>query len=519
MNLQHAKYKFIKSDIVLISAFALIKILIHLYTNTFASYGIFRDEFYYLACASRPDFGYVNQPPFSILILGISRFFLGDSLFAIRLFPAIAGALTIFITGLMVKKMGGGKLAIIFSSLAVVFAPVYLGMNTIFSMNSFDILLWAAAFYLIVLILKEGKPNLWIWMGIILGLGLMNKIGFLRLGFGLVVGFLITDKRKLLLTKKPWITAGIAIIIFLPYLIWNIAHDWAHVEFIRNAQMYKYSGITRADFIKWIFILMNPASAIIWLFGLYYLFFHKDGKQFRILGIVFIVTFLILLISGKSKSEYLTPAFTILFAGGGVMLEKIDLQKYWGWLKYAVIIPLGVSGIVTAPLALPILPVETYINYAASIGFAPTTAENKELAELPQFYADMFGWEELARNVSTVYQTIADEEKGEILVFANNYGDAGAIQYYSEKYPLPPVISVHNNFWIWGWDYLNEEIKNVIIIGGREEDHLISCGFLEVKAIHKVKYVMPYENNLPIFLCKDIFRDLNEIWNESKNYN
>ncbi|UCH66722.1 MAG: glycosyltransferase family 39 protein [Ignavibacterium sp.] len=517
MSNEKLKYKLGNSEIVIILLFSLIKLFIHLYTNTFASHGMFRDELYYLSCASRPDIGYVDQPPLSIFILGISRLFLGDSLFAIRLLPAIAGALTVFITGMMVKKMDGRTFAITIASLAVIFAPIYFGMNTFFSMNAFDILLWAVAFYLITLIVKEDNPKLWIWLGIVLGLGLMNKIGFLWLGFGLFIGLLFMDRNKLR-TKNPWITAGIAFIIFLPFIIWNATYDWAHIEFIRNAQMYKYSEITRGDFVMWIFILMNPASAVIWILGLYYLFFNKGGKQFKILGIIFIVTFLILFISGKSKSEYLSPAFTPLFAAGGIILEQISSRKFWKWLKYVVIIPLVVSGIITAPLALPILPVETYINYAASIGFGPSTSENKELAELPQFYADMFGWEELAKNVSAVYQTIPEEEKDRTLIYTNNYGEAGAVEYYSEKYPLPPVISAHNNFWIWGWDYLNEEIKNVIIIGGNIEDHLESCEEAEMVLVHKVEYVMPYENNLPIFLCRNLIRDFQQIWENTKHF-
>jgi hypothetical protein len=503
----------------LILFFALIKLLIHLYTNAFAGYGIFRDELYYLSCSSRPDFGYVDQPPFSIWALGLSRLLIGDSVFALRLLPALLGAATVFISGLMVKKMGGGKLAITFASLAVILAPIYLAMNTFYSMNAFDIFLWSLAYYIIILIVKDDKPNLWIWFGVILGIGLLNKISFLWLCFGFFIALLFTDRRKLLMTSKPWITAGIAIMLFLPFVIWNSMNDWAHIEFIRNAQLYKYSGITRWDYVNGILFIMNPATAIIWLMGLFYLFFSKDGKHFKIIGIIFIVTFLILLISGKSKSEYVAPAFIPLLAAGGILLEKINQLKYWRWLKHVVIISLIVSGILIAPLALPILPVEKYIVYADALGFGPSTPEGKELAELPQFYADMFGWEELAKTVSSVYKTIPDEEKNTTLVFANNYGDAGAIEYYSKKYLLPRVISAHNNFWIWGWNYSNEEIKNVIIVGGREENHLNSCGFVKAQAIHKAKYVMPYENNLPIFLCKDVFRSFNEIWRESKNYN
>ncbi len=516
MKEQYQNKSYLQGSLLLIFIFALVKLFIHLYTNTFAGYGIFRDELYYLSCASRPDFGYVDQPAFSIWMLGLVRIIIGDSVFAIRLLPPFLGAATVFFTGLMVREMGGGKLATTLASLAVIFAPIYLGMYSVFSMNSFDILLWAIAFYSITLIVKEEKPIQWILLGIVLGIGLMNKIGFLWLGFGLVAGIFLTTKRSSLKTVWPYTAAGIALLFFIPFIIWNATHDWAHIEFIRNAQMYKYSGITRVDFVKWIFILMNPASAIIWLMGLYYLFFHKDGKQFKILGIIFIVTFLVLFISGKSKSEYLSPAFTALFAGGGVLLEKINLKKYWSWFKYAVTIPLVISGIITAPLALPILPVETYINYASAIGFAPNTAENKELAELPQFYADMFGWEELAKDVSIVYQTIPDEEKPFTVVYGSNYGRAGAIEYFRNKYDLPNAISPHNSFWFWADRTI--QIKSVIIIGGDREDHLDSCGDVESILVHKAKYAMPYENNLQIFICRNINRPLNEIWESSRHF-
>jgi hypothetical protein len=519
MNIQGLKYKSGNTELMLVLILSLAKLIIHFYTNAFAGYGIFRDELYYLACASRPDIGYVDQPPFSIWILGIIRFVMGDSVFVIRLLPAVLGAGTVFLTGLIVIRLGGGKSAILIASMAVIFAPIYLAMNTIYSMNSLDIFLWALAFYFIILIFQQDKTSTWIWLGIILGVGLLNKVSFLWLSFGFYSALLITDKRKLLKTVKPWITAGIAFLFFLPFIIWNATHDWAHIEFIRNAQLYKYAGITRWDFLKGILLIMNPASAIIWLLGLYYLFSSKNGKDLRILGIIFITTFLILFVSGKSKSEYIAPAFIILFAAGGLLIEKINKNKYWGWFKHAVIIPLIITGIIIAPLALPILPVEKYINYTEALGFGPTTSEGKELSELPQFYADMFGWEELAKNVSAVYEKIPDNEKEKTIVFGNNYGEAGAIEYFSEKYLLPQVISAHNNYWIWGWKYAGKEIINVIILGGMKEDHLNSYSRVEVIAIHKTKYVMPYENNLSIFICRDLKEDFHQIWERNKNFN
>lgn len=507
---------FSKKEYNLIFIISFLTLLVHLFTNAFASYGIFRDEFYYLACANRPDIGYVDQPPFSIWVLAVVRFLFGDSLFVIRLLPAILHSVLVYLTGKMTLKMSGSVAALTISCLAVALAPVILGMNTTYSMNTFDFIFWSLTAYLLVLIVQGEKKNLWLILGFVLGLGLMNKIGILWLCFGVFLALLLTSHRSYLKTIKPWLAFLIAFLLFVPYIIWNITHDFAHAEFIQNALRYKYSGLTPMDFIDGQFMNVNPASAIIWLLGLYYFFFHKEGKKYRMLGIVYLTAFLILLLNGQSKAEYLAAAYPMLFAGGGVLVEKISQLKNWRWVKYAIAIPMVLSGILLIPLAIPILPVEVYIKYTEALGFAPSTAENKELSELPQFYADMFGWEDMAKNVSAVYESLSENEKRRTVVYCNNYGDAGAVEYYSKKYELPPVLCSHNSYWYW-WDR-NKKITTVIVIGGNEEDHLSSLEEVKVAAIHKSKYSMPYENNLPIFVCRGLKRSVREIHNSTKHY-
>lgn len=495
---------------------SLLPLLIHLFSNAFANYGIFRDEFYYLACANRPDIGYVDQPPLSIWFLAAIKFLFGDSLFVIRLLPAILHSVLVYLTGIITIKMGGKTVAVIVSCFAVALAPVILGMNTIYSMNTFDYLFWALTAYILILIIQNEKKSLWLILGLVLGLGLLNKVGILWLCLGVFTALLFTPYRKYLKTIKPWLTFLIAFLISLPFIIWNITHDFAHVEFIQNALKYKYSGLTPMDFIIGQFMNVNPASAIVWLAGLYFFFFHKKGKKYRMLGIVYLTAFLILLLNGHSKAEYLAVAYPILFAGGGVLIEKISQLKNWRWLKYAIIIPLVISGILLIPLALPILPVETYINYTNALGFTPSTAENKELSELPQFYADMFGWEGLAKDVSKVYESLPENEKETTVVYCNNYGEAGTIEYYSERYELPPVVCSHNNYWYW-WD-LNKKVTMAIVLDGKEEDHLSSLEEVKVVAVHKSKYAMPYENNLSIFVCRGLKRSIKEIHSSDKHY-
>ena len=517
MNASADKPKFFQRGLAILIGFVLVKLLIHLYTNAFASYGIFRDELYYIACSNRLDFGYVDQPPLSLFILAISRLVFGDSLFALRLLPAIAGALTVFITGLMVRKMGGGKLAIAIACLALIAAPIHLGMNTFYSMNCFDILFWTLGAYILLLLIKEQNSKLWIALGLVIGVGLLNKIGMLWFGFGLVVAMLLTSQRKYFSTKWPYLAAFIAFFIFLPFIIWNFVHDFAHLEFIRNATARKYSSLTPIDFILGQIIIQNPATLPIWLAGLYYFFFDRDGKTYRSLGIIYIAVFLILIINIHSKAEYLAPAYPMLFAAGGIMMAKLSQKRYWIWIKYAVPTVIIVGGIFLAPLALPILPVETYIKYTKSIGFKPTTAEAKELSELPQFYADMFGWENMAKTISKVYDSIPQQEKSKTVVYAQNYGEAGAIEYYGREYDLPPVISTHNNYWLWG--YGSDDWQTFIVIGGDKDDHLNACEQVEQAAIIRCDYCMPYENNLPVYICRKLKRKLSENWNSMKNYN
>lgn len=517
MNNKSYRFELSRNTQIIIFTVSLFTLLFHLYSNLFANYGIFRDEFYYFACTNRLAAGYVDQPPLSIYLLALSKLMFGSSLFAIRLFPAFAAAVTVNLTGLLTARMGGGAFAVLTACVTLALSPIFLAMNTFFSMNAFDHLFWVLSAYLVVRIVQENKSFDWILLGISLGLGMLNKISMIWFGAGLTAGLLLTPYRTHLKTKWPYITALIAFLIFSPYIIWNILHDFAHLEFIRNATRYKYNTVTPADFIGGQLLLPGPTAILIWLPGLIYLLIGKAVKNFRILALIFLTTFIILIINWHSKPEYLAPAFPVIIAGGGLFIERVFSGRTYGSLKYAVIFLIIVSGIISAPLALPVLPVKKFISYSQFIGVGQQNSENKEMGDLPQFYADMFGWEELAKDVSDVYTALPDTEKAGTVVFADNYGEAGALEYYASRYSLPKVICPHNSYWFWS-DPDNEEIKTVIVLGGNIEDHKSTCKNITLAGIHKVRYSMPYENNLPIYICRDIYRSLKEVWRQARFY-
>jgi Dolichyl-phosphate-mannose-protein mannosyltransferase len=501
--------------IYLIIGFSVVEFLLHLYTNAFAGYGYFRDELYYIACSKRLAWGYVDQPPLSIFILSISIKLFGSSIFGLRFLPALVSGVTVYLAGLITQKLGGRNFAVTLTCLSVAIAPEFLGTNSIYSMNGFDWLFWSLAGYIVLLIVETdisgGKTGkLWIWLGVVLGFGLLNKIDVLWLGLSLFIGLLLTPQRKYLKSKWPYVTGAIAFVIFSPYVIWNWTHDFATLEFIHRASALKYSSLNPGTFISGTIDSLNKLALPVWIAGIYFFFFYKDGKRFSLLGYLFIVSFIVLIINWHSKPEYIAPAFPIVFAAGGVMFEKIAHIRGFGWTRFVMPLLVAVYGLVALPFAIPVLPAESFIKYSNVLGVKPSTSERQRLANLPQWYADMFGWENMAVSVSRVYTSLSPEDQRRAKVFAQNYGEAGAIDFFSKKYPLPPVICPHNNFWYWGY---GDTTRNIIIaVGGKKEDYLRTFSSVDEVGMIQSKYAMPYESNLRIFICSGLKLPIEEVW-------
>ncbi len=502
-------------ELILISSLAVLSLIVHLMVNILESYGYFRDELYYLACTEHLASGYVDQPPFSIFLLAIQRALVGDSLVMLRLFPAIAGAATVFLTGIIVRELGGHLFAILIADLASFASLILLAFFSIYSMNAFDVLIWTLAFYLLLRIAHADGARLWILLGLVLGIGLLNKTGVLWLGCGLAVGLVATQWRAWLKTPWPWLAGGLAILLFLPYIVWNINHDFAHLEFIRRATEGKYSGLSRMDFLVGQVLIQNPVTLPVWGVGFFMLLFSKTMRDARIIGVIILTIVVILLINGHSKAEYLAAAYAPLFAAGGVAFERWLSGRRWVWAR-VVLAGFLASGLVLAPLVLPILPVPQYLKYAEALGVEPSTSETLELSELPQFFADRFGWEEKAAAVSRVFHRLSPEEQKVCGIYATNYGRCGAIDFFGRPMGLPPAIGPHNSYWIWGPGDFDGQV--LIILGGSLEDH--QEGFEEVELAETIQcqYCMPYENNLNVFVCRRLKTPISELWPRLKHY-
>ncbi len=478
-------------------------------------YGYFRDEFYYIACSEHLALGYVDQPPLSIFILAVSRALLGDSIAALRFLPAVAAAATVYLAGLMTRELGGGVRAVVVACTAAVIAPVHLAMSGFYSMNSFDVFFWSLALYILIVMIKRDDPKMWLSFGLVAGLGLLNKISMAFLCFGILVGLLLTEHRRWLMTKWLWLGGAIAGLLFLPHIIWQITNAWPTLEFMHNAATMKNAPISPAEFLLGQVTDLHPFNFLVWFPGLLMLLFHREMKRWRIIGWAYIAI-LVLFIVQQAKVYYLSPIYPVLFASGAVGIELLSSSQGRRWMQSGLVALLAAGGILVAPLALPVLSVETYIEYSHALGQTPKAAERQELGLLPQHFADRFGWEEKVAAVARAYNRLTPEERAHCTIYADNYGRSGAVDFLGRQYGLPRAISGHNNYWLWGPG--DSTVNVVIILGGNREDHEQAFDDVIETEVVTNEYCMPYENNLRVFICRGMKGSLQDVWPRVKKY-
>lgn len=500
--------------LVVAACFAALKLVTHLLTNN--AYGFFRDELYFMACGEHLDWGYVDHAPLVGFAAWLARRVFGDSLAGLRFLPALAGALKVLLTGLLVREFGGGRFACALACLCVLVAPVYLVSDTLFSMNAFEPVFWMTCALAVVLALGRGEPRWWLLFGLSAGLGLQNKHSTLFFGFALLVGILATGARRQLASKWFWAGGALALVIFLPNVWWEYRHDWATLELLSNvAKTGKNVAVGPLEFVAQQVLMMHLFALPVWAAGLWFLLFDREGRRFRLLGVAYLVL-IALMVALKGKNYYTMAVYPMLFAGGGVLFERLTRRRAAGWLKYAYPLLLVLTGALLAPLALPVLPVESFMRYQERLGFKPPKTEVGHVGPLPQHFGDMFGWPETVEQVARVYHSLPPEERAKAAVFANNYGEAGAVDFFGPRHGLPKAISPHQNYYLWGpRDYTGEVL---ILLQSKREDAERHCASVEEAGRVGHPYAMA-EEHYTIYVCRGLDRPLKELWPALKHWN
>jgi hypothetical protein len=442
------------------STFILIFVALKIVLNLFAisHFGFHRDELLHLVLGDHLDWGYKEVPPFIALLAKITLSVFGDSVFAARIFSTIASAFIIWLTGQITVEIGGRRFAITLACSALILAPAFAASGYLFQPVVFDQLWWVVTVWLFVRYLNTATVKYLYWLGVAVGLGMLTKYTMAFFTASLIVGILISRERKLLFNKHVLFSAIIAVLIFLPNIIWQFMHHLPVIHHMKELRETQLDYVKPMDFVIQQ-VLVNGPSIVIWFTGFISLLFSFRLRRFRFLAIAYILIFLFLL-KMNGKNYYLFGAYPMLFAAGGFAFEQLLKRNAYA-LRTAVIILFVAPNLLLLPLVLPILSLNSTL---ASFRFAQknmpflnfiTTWEDRKQHPLTQDYADMLGWDEMAQKVAKTYHSLTPEQQKNTQIFADNYGEAGAIHHYRHKYNLPEVVSLNSSFELWAADDLN----------------------------------------------------------------
>jgi 4-amino-4-deoxy-L-arabinose transferase-like glycosyltransferase len=402
-------------------------------------YGWHRDELYYLASSRHLAFGYVDYPPIVPLLAAADQAVAPGSLVALRLLPALAGAAVLVITALIARELGASTRAQAWAAFGLLLSPLFLGSDLMFQTVAFDEVVWAVALLVFVRLLGDGERRLWLVLGLVVGVGLETKFTIAALPVAMFLGLLVTQRRAMLLTPWPWLGAALAVLIFLPNLAWQATHSWISVQYTLS-----HRGHTDGPVAYWLqqLLTFNPLFLVPGISGTAAL--RKDPRFSQLLYTAILVEVLFFAVGGKSY--YPAPIFPALYAAGAIWLDK-QLKSAAPIAAYATAAVALV--LVLLPLALPVLPAQTMISL--------------NLWQARKDYADMIGWPELVSATQAAYESVPADQRSGTIILAQNYGEAGAIDYYGPALGLPQAESPHLTFWYWAPPRMDP--STVVLVG------------------------------------------------------
>jgi Dolichyl-phosphate-mannose-protein mannosyltransferase len=518
-------YTDLRATLWLCFGFAALKLAIQIAGNVLAQhagYGIFRDELYYLVCGRRLAFGYVDQPPLTALQARVSEMLFGhDTMWSLRLISGVAGAAKVFLTGLLCWSFGGGRSAAALAMLGVIAGGVYLGIDGYLSMNSFDPVFWMLCVLALIRIVQSVSPNevrnWWIVFGLSAGLAFENKDSVAFFLIAMLIALLLTPQRRILASR--WFSVAVALIVLvaLPNFLWQVHSHFPTLEWLHDVQLSdKDVKLGPLQFVLAQIVTLTPYSILLWGTGVGWLLFSKATKGYRFLGFFYLV-FLAIMMVLHAKDYYLVPAYPVFFAAGAVAWFTWARSVLWRNALIGIYVVVTVIGLVVfLPMSIPVMSPQRWLAYTEKLHFRPKDSENHAATLLPQFFTDRIGWQDLADQVAGIYNTLPAPERARTGILVGNYGQAGAIDILGAKYGLPPAISGHQNYWLWGpRGYTGDEM--IIVSNATLAAMNTSYESCVVEGERNGVYAMPWERGA-IYLCRGRKTTYQEDWKELKHY-
>ena len=491
-----------RSDIFVLLAIAGAVALFHILTNN--RYGFHRDELQFLADARHLDWGFVEFPPLTPFVERVSLSLFGVSLVGLRLFSVIAQAALIFVAGLTARELGGGRLAQVATALAVAFSPVPVFEATEFQYTSFAILWWVLIAYFVVRLLKSEDERWWLAIGATIGLGLETKYAIAFYVAGIVAGLVFTRARRSLASGWFWGGVGVALLIFLPNLIWLIRHDFISYTFLQHIHARDVGEGRAQGFWKGQFLAnANVAAAPLWSAGLVA---FAVSRRYRMLAWMYAVPVGIFWVS-KGRFYYTAGVYPMLLAMGAVVAERwLGRLPRWGRVT--------VEGVWVAAFV--------FVSAVVCARLMPLASSGPLKAYALRHSSDLreeIGWDELVRTVAGIRDSLPPDERAHLGITTGNYGEYGAIAILGRKYGLPEPIGTTNSEWYWG--YPTPPPTTIIALGlTREEADSIFTGCRLVGHNGNSQGVRNEESEYhpDIFLCGPPRLPWAELWKQHRDF-
>ncbi len=476
---------------LLILALAAAKLLVHLLT--YDNYELHRDAYLYYAQSEHLDWGYVAVPPSIAFVGKIATLIFGNTTFGLRFFPALIGAGSMLVLGLFVRDLGGKKIALALAGLAYLLSPAFLHTNTLFQPVAFNHFYWLLSAFLFYRMISRLEPKYWMWIGLVFGLGFLNKysIVFLYTAFG--IALLLTQYRNLYRSRYFVGALLLGLLIISPNIYWQYQNNWPvlqHMEELRRTQL------VHVESTGFIFdqFLMNAHALLLWMAALILLLFYRKERSHLFFGLSYVFVFALIL-AGSGKSYYTLGIYPVLFIYAGYFTEKY-VQKYLYQLA-AVLFLLMIIGLYIS-FSFDGIPFRSFEKTLKKDAFR---WEDGKYYDLPQDMADMTGWKEIGESVSKIYKDLNKECD----IFCYHYGQAGAVMFYGKEHQVPQPISTNGSFVFWSPEHLTKD--HMIFIHtdlGNEinPDSLLGAFFRKAELKKVIRNPYFRENGTRIYLCE-----------------
>ncbi len=485
------------------AAFSLANLLLHLLTS--GIWGFHRDELLYLSMGSHLDWGYWSNPPVIGFLSWLIGFMPDPGPWVVRLIPALLSTMLVYLTGLLARELGGGRSSMAMACLGMLLSPAFLRVGVLFQPVIFDVLCWTAFAYFVVRFMNDDR-SLWLWcLGATVGVGMLNKYSIAFLVLGGLIALTFTPQRRLFADRRLYGAIGLAVLIVLPNAIWQAVHGFPVIQHMQDLHATQLAFVRPQDFLFEQLLIHLPV-AFLWIVGLIALI----RSRFRLLGWIFLSVLLLLLFLG-GKSYYTLGLYPPLFAAGAAWIEGHARRI----VKVAVFSVALMLALAISPFALPYLSVESMVAYSG--GFvqatgvdAPVRWEDGRAHPLPQDYADMLGWAELAGLIDDAYQSLDDSSVA--LIYGENYGQAGAASHFlGDRIPEP--VSFSDSYRLWAPRQLDPEINTLIYVNDEMGDDVVAL-FEDIRLQGTVTTPFAREAGTSVWVCRQPRRPLHAFWAE-----